>query len=168
VNLPANDGTTYVVVDPNGNRWEPGPRPYGPAFTLAQAEGEISVLEQADAEVFRIIEPIRDVLMYLPESVSDQEWAELTLPLEDLNIRTVSSESGPADDWVLSNKDVLTYARQFLGWSTVVPIGSYLMEAELALKCYYFVATGEAVDMSDGEGHDYCRDRLGIDTRQNS
>lgn len=168
VSLNYRDNIRYVIVDRNGRRWAPGPQPYALDCSLAETRDQPGLLEEADAEVFKIISPIRDVLMYLPDGITNREWARLTRLLEDLQIRTVSLKIGPREQWHLSNEDVLAYARENLGRGPIRPIADYLAEAELALKCYFFDETGEDIDLRLPDGEDYCHERLGLNTRMAS
>ncbi|MBI3542176.1 MAG: hypothetical protein HY075_02735 [Deltaproteobacteria bacterium] len=117
----------------------------------------------ADVEVERVMAPIRDVLMYRPWSVNERAWRELTAPLDDLNIRTVSVKIGAPAFWRLSSEDVLAYSRSYLGRQSVRPIADYLLDAELSLKCYLYDEAGLPVDFGGAEGAEYCRDKMGLE-----
>lgn len=132
----------YVVIDRHGVRVPPRHDPFEDGFTLLETNDELSELEAAYVEAFKIMAPIRDVLMYLPESVSREEWAELTRVLDELEIGRISIMLGSVQDWILSNEDALAYAQLYLGQGSIQPLAAYLYDSERALKCRLFDEAG--------------------------
>lgn len=142
------------VLDIDGAAVRPGGRPFQDGYTLAAADAPV-VDDDALAyvEVFKVMAPIRDALMYDIATTSPGDWAELTTTLRDAGIKLHSEalDSPIPPERSYGIDDVYALARSPEGADIHHPVMKFLEEAELALKCQWL-----EMSLVNPEGHDPC------------
>lgn len=139
-----------LVVDRNGNAITPSGAPLhgGEQLVLTEAyQDEHNVREYA--RIYTIMAPIRDALLYHFESMSRDEWLEVTAVLTLNNIKTENAATVDARS-LLSTEQVYDYVAS--GEAEGSAIMRYFEEAELELKCLAF----QDFDFTNPEGQNHC------------
>jgi len=142
------------VVDIDGAAVRPGGRPFQDGYTLAATdEAVIDNDALAYVEVFKVMAPIRDALMYDIAHTRPEAWAELTTTLRDAGIKLESealdSPIPPKRSYGID--DVYALARNPEGADIHHPVMKFLEESELELKCQWM-----EMSLVNPEGHDPC------------
>jgi len=142
------------VLDIDGAAVRPGGRPFQDGYTLAAADASVTDNDAlAYVEVFKVMAPIRDALMYDIATTSPEAWAELTTTLRDAGIKLESDalDSPIPPERSYGIDDVYALARSPEGADIHHPIMKFLEESELALKCRWL-----EMSLVNPEGHDPC------------
>ena len=138
------------VLDSDGNVQIPQGKPIQEGFTLALTGSEIQDHNSNEyARVFSIMAPIRDALMCDIETVSQEEWLEMTDVLTRNKIKTTQSLTGTPMEQYYSTNGIFDHLKETDDFH---PMMKYLEEAELELKCLAF----KDYDFTNPEGDNHC------------
>ena len=149
-NIQVQPGQTYLVVDEFGTLISPtSGRPMQSGdhlIVLYQPyDAEDDALERAYVQVFETMAPISDALKFYPNSISPDQWSEMTEPLQYL------MQNAPIG--TPTTQEVLECAQND---SQSPGIEQYLVQAELALKCSLYANTGVAFQVLGAQGQVLC------------
>ena len=127
-----------LVVDQNGNEVRPQGRPFQEGYKLKKTTQPVTDHNQrAYANVFCIMAPLRDTLMFNVKTTTEDEWAKMTAILEKNEIKTKQWLGGPTPrDNDYSSKGI--FAKLKNHGPDYHPMMKYLEEAELELKSRVF------------------------------
>ena len=150
---PATVSAGYnVVADEEGNLLAPSGAPFeGGEQLLITVEYQEDVNVRGAAEVFTYMAPIRDAILYGFDTLTVEEWADVTAVLTVHGIKTVGAATVSIQA-ILSSEQVYEYVST--APSSGAEIARFLEEAELELKCLAFVD----FDFTNPEGANHCVD----------
>jgi hypothetical protein len=150
---PATVSAGYnVVADEEGNLLAPSGAPFeGGEQLLITVEYQEDVNVRGAAEVFTYMAPIRDAILYGFDTLTVEEWADVTAVLTVNGIKTVGAATVSIQA-ILSSEQVYEYVST--APSSGAEIARFLEEAELELKCLAFVD----FDFTNPEGANHCVD----------
>jgi hypothetical protein len=132
----AEDGFRQVS-DASGSGLLITPKPWTQGDQLTQSSELLDNDHIAYANVFELIAPLRDAMMYDPASLTADRWAELSKSLVDCNIKendTTMQKNGQ-DMTVYSVANVYTLLQAAGGQDTHHPILQFLEEGAIELVC---------------------------------
>lgn len=141
-----------VVADAEGNLLAPSGAPFeGGEQLLRTEEYQEDVNVRGAAEVFTYMAPIRDAILYGFDTLTVEEWADVTAVLTLNGIKTEGAAT-VAVQAILSSEQVHEYVSS--APSSGAEVARFLEEAELELKCLAFVD----FDFTNPEGANHCVD----------
>lgn len=136
-----------LVTDSAGNLVNPSAAPLSAGDKLIVSDTLVTDNNTSEyANVFSIMAPIRDAILYQFDDTSKADWEALTAVLTLNNIKTTDGET------VLSTDQVYDFVAA--GPTDGNPVLQYLEEAELDLKCLAFTD----FDFTNPEGGNQCVD----------
>ncbi len=138
------------VVDKSGNILSPRGAPLqgGEKLILTEEyQNDHNVREYA--QIYTIMAPIRDAILYHFEEMTREEWLEITAVLTLNNIKTKDADEINGRS-ILSTEQVYDYIAS--GEAEGSPVMRYLEEAGLELKCLAF----QGFDFTNPEGGNHC------------
>lgn len=145
-----------MVTDQDGKQVKVQGKPFQDGYKLTRTEMEITDSnEKGYIEVFKIMAPIRDALMYNIETLQEAGFTTLTSELTKLNIKTESQnlDSKIPKDKIYGTNDIFNLAKKPNGKDIHHEVMKYLEEAELELKCHKTTS-----DLTNPEGIDPCKE----------
>lgn len=143
-----------VIVDADGTIINPQGKPFQDGYTLTSALEQITDPDYlAYVEVFKIMAPIRDALMYDIDALDEETWATVSRPLKENGIKLESKHLDSTDRraWEYGIDDIYHLAKSPNDKDIHHEVMKFLEESELALKCQWLT-----IDLTNPEGINPC------------
>ena len=127
-----------LVVDKDGKEVRPQGRPFQEGYKLKKTVQPVEDHnKRAYAQVFCIMAPLRDTLMFNIKTTNENDWTKMTAILKKNNVKTEQWLGGPTPkDNYYSSKGIFSHLKN--NGPDYHPMMKYLEEAELELKSRVF------------------------------